>query len=85
MATKKQKRAAGELRQAANREESRRIGLQAQKRDRERRQKKADKAKLEKAEETLRLQREKVAKSMRDMRPQETAESVLRRKLMRQP
>jgi len=67
MATKKQKREAGELKQAANREESRRVGLQALARDRARRQKKKDAEKLAKAEETLRLQREGNARDMRSM------------------
>ena len=38
MATKKQKRLAGEKKQAANREANRLLGLQAQVRDRERRE-----------------------------------------------
>lgn len=68
---KKMKRAIGEARQAQNRQDSIRSGLAAQKRDRERRAAKQDKLKKDKAEETLRLQREKVAKSMRAMQERE--------------
>lgn len=68
---KKMKRALGEARQAQNRQDSIRSGLAAQKRDRERRAAKQDKLKKDKAEETLRLQREKVAKSMRAMQERE--------------
>lgn len=54
---KKQKRAAGEAKQALNRAEAIRSGLQAQKRDREARERKAKAAKEKAAEEEARLQR----------------------------
>lgn len=54
MATKKQKRLAGEARAKIHAEQSRQIGLQAQKRDRERRERKA--------KETLEIQNRKIRK-----------------------
>jgi hypothetical protein len=60
MATKKQKRALGEARQKANREASIAIGLKAQQRDRERREKKAKEAADKAREQQRKVSRMKV-------------------------
>jgi hypothetical protein len=63
--TKKQKRAAGEAKQKANREESIRLGLEAQRKDRVRR----EKAKMQAEQKKRETPKAQVAAVMRAMVP----------------